>query len=244
MKRCTLFVASIFFTAFVLSQPCKVSVDSLKGQYTGGCKHGKANGYGTATGVDTYTGDFRDGYPEGQGKYIWKNGTWYDGTWKAGLFEGNGAFYKVDSLKPDSFTMITGYWQAGKYIGKYQKPYSVSALTNGPSDISARKLNNERAEITIVVTSTTAGASSINIPVVPKPRLVAIDMIEGLFQQRVDNESSRVQNRYTFRNVTFPFSAIFTFETIGTNPLTMPRERIKVELSERSNWYIQIKIDN
>jgi len=244
MKRCILIIATYFLVTFALSQSCQVSVDSLKGQYTGGCKHGKANGYGTATGVDTYTGNFKDGYPDGEGKYTWKNGTWYDGNWKAGLFEGNGTFNKVDETNPDSATLITGFWQEGKYAGKYQKQYSASSLTNGVSDVSARKLNDAKAEITIVVTSTTAGASSINIPVLPKPKLVAIDMIEGQFQQQVDNETSKINNRYTFRNVTFPFKAIFTFETIGTNPLTQPRERIKVEFSEKSNWYVQVKIDN
>ena|ERR1043165_941939 len=104
MKKCTTVIASILFTVFSFSQSCKVYVDSLKGQYTGGCQHGKANGYGTAIGVDTYTGNFKDGYPEGEGKYTWKNGTWYDGNWKRGLFEGNGTFNKIDEAHPDSAT--------------------------------------------------------------------------------------------------------------------------------------------
>ena len=33
-----------------------------------------ANGTGTATGTDSYTGQFKNGYPDGKGKYTWKNG--------------------------------------------------------------------------------------------------------------------------------------------------------------------------
>ena len=239
-----LLFASAFLVSVVLSQSCIVSIDSLKGQYTGGCKHGKADGFGTAIGTDTYTGNFKNGYPDGEGKYTWKNGTWYNGRWKGGLFEGNGTFNKVDLAHPDTSIFVTGFWQAGNYVGKYQKPYSVVSLTNGINEVSARKLRDTKAEITISVTSTTAGASSLNIPVLPKPKLVNIELFEGRFMQQADNETSRITNRYTFRNVTFPFYAIFTFETTGTNPLSLAREKIKVEISESSSWYIQVKIDN
>ena len=244
MKKFLLIFISAFSAAGVLSQSCIVSIDSLKGQYTGGCRNGKANGFGTAIGVDTYTGNFRNGYPDGQGKYTWKNGTWYNGNWKDGLFDGNGTFSKADEIKPDSFTLMTGFWEKGKYIGKFQKPYSIVSLTNGISEINARKTTDTKAEITIAVTSTTAGGSSLYKAVLPKPKLVNIDLVEGRFQQQADNETSSLTNKYTFRIVTFPFYAIFTFETTGTNPLPLPLEKIKVEISEAGNWYIQVKIDN
>jgi len=244
MKKIIFLFASSFFVSVILSQSCIVSVDSLKGHYTGGCKHGKANGFGTAIGTDTYTGNFRNGYPEGEGKYTWKNGTWYNGNWKAGLFEGNGTFNKVEDKKTDSATLITGFWEEGKYMGKFQKPFSITSLTNGINDVSGRKIGDSKSEITISVTSTTAGGSSLNIPVLPKPKLVNIELFEGRFMQQIDNETSRITNKYTFRNVTFPFYAIFTFETTGTNPMPLPLEKIKVEITESSSWYIQVKIDN
>lgn len=244
MKKYSLLFASAFLVSAISSQSCIVSIDSLKGQYTGGCKHGKADGFGSAIGTDTYTGNFKNGYPDGQGKYIWKNGTWYDGNWKAGLFDGNGTFNKVLQANSDSFILITGFWQAGNYIGKIQKPYSVTSLTNGISEASARKLKDVRNEITIGVTSTTAGGSSLNIPALPKPKLVNIELFEGRYMQRADNETSRTINRYTLRNVTFPFYAILTFETTGTNTMPSAVEKIKVEITESSSWYIQVKIDN
>lgn len=244
MKKFMLVFVSAFLVSAVSSQSCIVSIDSLKGQYTGGCKHGKADGFGSAIGTDTYAGNFKNGYPDGEGKYTWKNGTWYDGNWKAGVFDGNGTFNKVMQAHPDSFILITGFWQAGNYIGKVQKPYSVVSLTNGISDVSAKKLKDTRNEITIAVTSTTAGGSSLTNPVLPKPKLVNIELFEGRFMHKADNESSGTTNRYTLRNVTFPFFAILTFETTGTNPMPSALEKIKVEISESSSWYIRVKVDN
>ena len=81
-KHVFLYSLSFFFTTGLLSQSCAVSVEALKGQYTGGCKNGKAEGTGTAAGIDSYTGSFKNGYPDGQGKYTWRNGDWYDGFGK------------------------------------------------------------------------------------------------------------------------------------------------------------------
>src|ERR1700674_1110135 len=137
-KQMVLYFIFFFSATGLLSQPCKVSVDSLKGQYTGNCKKGRAEGKGTAVGIDSYMGDFKNGYPDGKGKYIWKNGSWYEGFWKNGLFEGEGTLSKID--KPDSAVVLTGFWKKGKYIGKYEKPYIVYPITNNISDVNIRKL--------------------------------------------------------------------------------------------------------
>ena len=74
-KSLLVFICAFCFSN-IFSQPCSVNVDSLKGQYVGSCKKGKADGKGTATGVDSYIGNFKKGYPDGYGKYTWKNGIW------------------------------------------------------------------------------------------------------------------------------------------------------------------------
>ena len=73
--------------------------DSLQGTYKGTCKNGLANGHGTAIGIDSYTGQFLNGYPEGNGKYTWKNGSWYDGAWKKGVDDGKGTLHLIGSDK-------------------------------------------------------------------------------------------------------------------------------------------------
>ncbi|MBL0357431.1 MAG: hypothetical protein IPP72_11345 [Chitinophagaceae bacterium] len=244
MKKLTLLPSLFFcFISICFSQPCIVSADSLKGQYTGDCKNEKADGHGIAIGVDTFIGDFKKGYPEGEGKYAWKNGNWYEGTFRNGSPDGKGTLHKLSDHKQgsDSAIILTGFWKKGKYIGKYEKPYIVEALTNNVSSVGIRKVNGTEAEITITVKSITGGAVSLAAPLLPKSRLTDIQLVEGRFQQQVNDESSSLMaNKYIFRGVTFPFFAIFSFET---NEKTTT-EKIKVEINESAAWGIQVSIDN
>jgi hypothetical protein len=227
-----------------MAQSCTVSVAALNGTYSGDCKNGKADGTGTATGTDSYTGSFKNGYPDGEGKYTWKNGNTYDGFWKKGLFEGKGTLKKTDDTKTDSLIIITGFFKKGKYIGQYENPYVVTALTNNINDLNTRKLNNARSEITITLKSITAGGATLSNPVMPKPKLINIQEITGRFDQQVNDESSSmVSNRYTLRGVKFPYHAIFSFETSDATK-TLHTEKIEVEILESSNWFIQVGIDN
>lgn len=239
-KQILLYFVSFLFTTGLLSQSCNVSVDSLKGQYIGTCKKGKAEGKGTAIGIDSYTGDFKNGYPDGQGKYTWKNGNWYEGFWKNGLFEDQGTLSKAN--KPDSVLVLTGFWKKGKYIGRYEKPYIVHSITNNISDINIRKLNSIESEITLTLKNITGGASNLSNPQLPKSRLIDIQTIEGRFLDEITDEtSSSIANKYILRKVTFPFYAIFSFEVTSTK---LQVEKVGVEIFENGIWYIQVNIDN
>lgn len=61
--------------------------------YSGECKDNKAHGKGKAAGQDIYEGEFKAGYPEGKGLYIWKTGDWFEGNWKKGIREGVGEMH-------------------------------------------------------------------------------------------------------------------------------------------------------
>jgi hypothetical protein len=98
----------MLFSTFCFSQKCEVVVETLKGTYEGDCKKNKADGKGTAAGEDIYTGDFKSGYPEGKGKYVWKNGDWYEGEWKKGLREGQGIMHLTTTDSKDS--VLDGFW--------------------------------------------------------------------------------------------------------------------------------------
>jgi hypothetical protein len=96
----------------------------LAGKYEGEQKKGLANGKGTATGTDTYTGDFLKGLPDGIGVYTDSNGNVYKGSFLLGVKEGKGEFQPSASSteKP-----MTGYWMDDKYIGKDKiNPYEIS----------------------------------------------------------------------------------------------------------------------
>jgi hypothetical protein len=242
MKQILFYFITIFITTTALSQSCDVYVDSLKGQYTGGCKDGEANGNGTAKGTDSYIGNFKNGYPDGEGKYTWKNGSTYEGSWKNGLFDGVGTLNKVDNTTGKSIVM-SGFWKKGNYVEKHDKPYVVHILTNNITDASVRKINTNGSEVTINVKCITGGASNVMNQHLPKARLVDIQQIEGRFEQQVADESaSLISNKYTLRNVTFPFYAIFSFET--KNDTKFDSEKVGVELFEDGTWNIQVNIDN
>jgi hypothetical protein len=242
-KQLSLFFLSFFLVASLLAQNCSVSVDSLKGNYTGDCNKGIANGKGIATGTDSYTGYFKNGYPDGEGKYVWKNGNTYEGSWKNGLFEGEGTLRKINFDNPDSELVLKGFWEKGKYMGKYDKPYVVHTLTNNITDVSVRQLKKSGSEITINVKCITGGASNAMNEHLPKARLVDIQQVEGRFEQQVADESaSPVSNKYTLRNITYPFYAILSFET--KNDTKFDIERVGIEFLDGSNWYVQVNIDN
>lgn len=238
---CILFILS---SVNLLAQPCSVNVDSLKGQYIGDCKKGKANGKGTATGVDTYTGEFKNGYPDGYGKYTWKNGSRYDGYWKSGLFDGQGTLFNTrDTTKADSVGVIKGFWKKGKYVGHYEHPYSLTLLTNGITDFSIRKSGNENSEITLYVKSTTAGGADLATNFLPKIVLSNIQLYEGRFEEQQNDESySNTTNKYILKKITFPFYAVFSFK-LSASAWTNRTEQISVKISENNSYIIQLNME-
>lgn len=244
-----LFTCCLLFATGSFAQSCMVSMEALKGTYTGDCKKSKAEGTGTATGIDTYTGNFKNGYPEGEGKYTWKNGNWYQGHFKNGLPEGKGTLSKTGDTKTDSLVVITGFWKKGQYRGQYEKPYVVTALTNNISDISTRQVSDTKSEISIAIRSSTSGGSSLSSATLPKPKLISIQAVEGIFEQQVTDEtSSPVTNKYTFRGVRFPYHAILTFEITGNGSFETAatgsrRERVEIEISEKGGWLLQINAE-
>ena len=48
---------------------------------------------------DKYVGEFRDGYRNGHGTFIWSDEGKYEGKWKDGKFHGQGTFTFSDGNK-------------------------------------------------------------------------------------------------------------------------------------------------
>jgi hypothetical protein len=238
-----IFLCFITFSGVALhAQDCAIKSDSLKGSYTGGCKNGWAEGEGKAIGVDTFLGNFRKGLPDGEGKYIWRNGSWYKGNWKQGKREGQGTYATLNTGKDNVALITKGYWKNDEYKGEFEKPYKVDLFTNNFSEFDVRKLNSENTEIMINIKSITGGASSLIKVELPKPKLTGIAIMEGRFEQRVNDESSsKFVNIYTLRQVTFPFHAIFSFETDDQKKQVI---RVGVEILESASWYIHAVIEN
>jgi len=93
----------------------KVLVSNISKFYEGDCKKGLAHGNGDAKGVDTYSGQFKKGYPQGTGTYVWQNGDYYIGNWHKGLRNGEGEFHtKINNRD----TVYAGIWKCDKYLGE------------------------------------------------------------------------------------------------------------------------------
>ncbi len=102
---------------------CKVFPDDIKGTYEGDCKKGKANGFGKAVGTDTYEGEFKKGFPHGKGTYTWANGNVFTGMFKKGKKEGEGKMiFKIATTDSSR----TGYWMDDEYIGKEPYLYKIT----------------------------------------------------------------------------------------------------------------------
>ena len=71
------------------------------------------NGQGTYIFDDgsKYTGSFQDGLPEGEGKVVYSNGEIYEGKMKGGSFEGFGVLNLANGVK------VSGYWSQGVFLG-------------------------------------------------------------------------------------------------------------------------------
>lgn len=116
MKNLILIIITLFLAQSLNAQTesCKVLIEKISGKYTGKCKNELANGKGKSIGEDTYIGTFKDGLPDGKGRYYFKNGDVFKGLWKNGQREGKGKFEYT--LNGENHTLI-GYWKEGEYVG-------------------------------------------------------------------------------------------------------------------------------
>lgn len=236
----------IITTTNLFSQSCIVNVVFLKGQYTGECKNGKANGKGVAIGVDTFSGNFKNGYPEGYGKYTYRNRNYYEGEWKKGIYDGKGLLhlYKFDGT--DSLE-LKGYFKMGKYGGVYKEPYSIDISSNKINEISIAKIGKKGETVTIIVKSITGGGSTllggtpsqndsgkvISGYVIAKPQLTNLTVLSGTYLTKYVDDNNRFYNIYTLNAVQFPIRLALSFDS----------ENAIVEIFERGDWKIEVKLD-
>ncbi len=229
------FLVATILTTKAQNADCKVSVDSLKGTYEGGCKNGKAEGQGKAAGTDSYDGEFRNGLPEGMGKYTWKNGNYYYGGWRKGLKEGKGQLHGFEDGKEK---LVTGFWKKDKYIGENEQPYKILSATTDIGRVDVRNMSKKGSSINVTVKdgsdktvrdmmdgSTLSASSSITI-------MSNFQVIRGSYTTK---SNTRLANSdvTTFRDVTFPFTATFNF---GNSIL-------QIEIYEEGEWDIYVPIN-
>lgn len=95
---------------------CEVMDPNIGETYVGGCKNGRAEGYGEAKGRDVYRGTFLEGNQHGHGVYMWGSSTQlrnyrYEGEYQHGEVTGQGK-YTTDTY------VYEGDFVKGLYQGK------------------------------------------------------------------------------------------------------------------------------
>ena len=140
MKYFILFLIIFTFTTLSTNvsaqESCKVLKPGIDSIYNGKCKKGLAHGKGNAIGVDSYTGRFTNGLPNGKGTYTWANGDIYTGDWSAGERKGEGTLI-IKLEEKDS--IVTGIWENDKYMGP--KPIAPRVITKVGVDRFSFKLS-------------------------------------------------------------------------------------------------------
>jgi hypothetical protein len=86
---------------------------SLKKCLMGNCQ----NGFGTYRSVKRgwqYTGNFKNGKPDGKGKVLFPDGRFYEGMFSKGKYHGQGR------LRIDAKTQLCGLWKEGIFCPEKQ----------------------------------------------------------------------------------------------------------------------------
>lgn len=189
------------------AQDCKVLLPSISGVYEGECDKSKANGKGKSKGIDSYEGQFKNGLPEGIGKYSWQNGNWYEGNFKAGKRQGEGVMHYPIAGKADS--TLSGFWAKDLYVGIYEVPFKIQGKGYNVQTISV-KPDTKQAPLQIVIDlSSVMSGSDDTHGTIPKPVLSNIQILKGSFMTRSEVTNMTKRNMYYLTDVIFPFSASF-----------------------------------
>jgi hypothetical protein len=221
-------IIAIFCCLHAHSQNCTVVPEALKGTYDGGCKNEKADGTGTAIGIDSYIGQFKNGNPDGTGKYTWKNGDWFQGEWKKGSREGEGTMHYAEKNPGDS---LKGFWKKDKYAGKYEKPYKVMYKTGNIGNINVVKENDSDKEIMFTIKSQFGGTMTVHGQL-PKIVITTINVENGTFLTRFDDNSNPKTSMTTLRNVTFPIVLKMTLSS---------EDVLEIEFLEEGKYNVEFK---
>lgn len=232
MKKSVGILAFILFSTPVFSQSCVVEMKLLKGTYTGDCKKGKANGKGKAVGTDTYEGEFKSGWPEGEGIYSWGSGNRFSGLFAGGLKEGKGILvYKKENAKD---SIVEGYWKKDMYAGRDESPYRIIYKSKKVNEMEVEYKQDGYNKITFFITNTSGGSSYIDGTDMPRMKVDEVQIITGSYGRLFLNDNHAKKTESILEDVNFPirFKAI-----IG-------EEEVEMEFKSAGNYIIILRIND
>jgi hypothetical protein len=220
-KTFVLFAAflAIMLNGFSQKTQGPVLKPEIAGKYERKLKKDLAHGKGTATGTDTYTGNFFKGLPDGEGIYTYSSGDIYTGSFRAGKKEGKGSFI-IHGGSKDS--ILNGYWDSDKYVGKDKLvPYEVSNKTGSVMERIFNTGEGNKVEINVLDPSSKHVAAQINAT------------------------GQYIQKNYTgidyFENVAFPIEFDIHYSCSNKLKTAIVNSSIRIKLNKSGNWIITLK---
>jgi hypothetical protein len=217
----SLLIAFIFSLSamYVVAQECKVMLENIQTSYVGDCKNKLAHGNGTAHGIDTYTGSFKKGYPNGKGLYKWSTGEYYDGEWLMGKRDGSGTYHYTQDGKD---AVQSGVWKSDKYLGPVPLPPTIKLNQN----ISDVKINRTGDGNQVVIKMMMAGSKNIAI----------YDVSLNANSGREFNSGSYMG----FESVVFPFKCKITYTSPNSLHTTEYHCTLDFEIPEEGRWEVKL----
>lgn len=195
----------------------------LIGKYEGSQKKGLAKGTGTATGIDTYTGEFKKGLPDGEGVYTDHQGNVYKGSFRLGLKNGKGVFTPAQSSNEQP---LTGYWEDDKYVGAQKiEPYEISNKTGSCNPRLYAAGAGKKVEI-----------CAIN-PVNSSYLKIRIFMIGDA----IERSPERYSGRYCFEDCSFPIEFDMTYSCPNKLGTARIDNTVRIKIKKPGNWFITLR---
>lgn len=176
-----------------------------------------------------YTGEQKNGLPDGKGILTDSIGNVFKGSFKKGKKEGYGELTIKNAIGKDS--ILVGYWKKDQYIGFYEFPYKIVSKSYMISNASVvyEPANPSGNIIEVSVESVSGGTATLSGEM-PKPTLTDHTFNKGSYQEMFPRTNQQKRNIYIFQNVIFPVIAVFKFGN----------EDILVEFNETKNYKLSV----
>jgi hypothetical protein len=197
---------------------CKVMVSALQGTYDGGCKNGMAQGKGSAKGTDTYTGNFRKGYPHGRGTYTWASGDMYEGIWNMGMREGEGT---LKTTRHGRDSVLTGIWKNDRYEGP--KPIAPTII--------------QTFNVVSTTFNRTGEGSKISISFFQNGLFNNVESLEIVANSGNQNRAGRTTSFYDIR---FPFRCKLNYLSWNSLKTFQYSCILEFEISQPGSWDLRV----
>ncbi len=221
-STCLLTFLCVHANDFYPQETCKVLKAEISGEYSGKCKNGLAHGKGIARGIDTYEGKFKDGLPDGIGKYTWSNGEIYEGGWNEGKKEGEGKFYyKVSG----SDSVRHGIWENDVYIHTIL-PKAFNILRSASvSSYSFRRIT-DGSSILFNITQNHSPTSAYS----------------NFFLSTISGNAFTVGQKNGLENIIFPFKCRVTFSILNAYKSGVISVEFEFEITNQGAWELTLNI--